>query len=68
MDNEKLERQFDIAALGELLIDYTQNGVSTQGNLLFEPAFGGVPCNVLAMLSKRGYNIAFIGKDFFGLN
>lgn len=69
MDNKNLERQFDIAALGELLIDFTENGTSGQGNPLFEANPGGAPCNVLAMLSKLGCRTAFIGKvgkDFFG--
>ena len=60
---------FDVVALGELLIDFTQNGVSGQGNSLFEANPGGAPCNVLAMLAKLGKKTAFIGKvgdDFFG--
>jgi len=59
----------DVTALGELLIDFTQNGLSGQGNPLFEANPGGAPCNVLAMLSKLGHKTAFIGKvgdDFFG--
>ena len=59
----------DVTALGELLIDFTQNGMSAQGNPLFEANPGGAPCNVLAMLAKLGHQTAFIGKvgrDFFG--
>ena len=33
--------QFDVAALGELLIDFTENGKSAQGNPLFEANPGG---------------------------
>lgn len=61
--------KFDVTALGELLIDFTENGVSGQGNPLFEANPGGAPCNVLAMLAKLGHKTAFIGKvgnDFFG--
>ncbi len=61
--------KFDVVALGELLIDFTENGISGQGNPLFEANPGGAPCNVLAMLSKLGCQTAFIGKvgkDFFG--
>lgn len=61
--------EFDVCALGELLIDFTENGVSPQGNLLMEANPGGAPCNVLAMLNKQGYRTAFIGKigdDIFG--
>ena len=60
---------YDVAALGELLIDFIQNGKSEQGNLLFEANPGGAPCNVLAMLKNLGYKTAFIGKvgeDSFG--
>lgn len=62
-------KKYDVTALGELLIDFTENGVSEQGNPLLEANPGGAPCNVLAMLSGLGYKTAFIGKvgnDFFG--
>ena len=64
-----MEQKFDVIALGELLIDFTQNGVSEQGNPLLEVNPGGAPCNVLAMLQKLGKSTAFVGKvgdDFFG--
>lgn len=63
------DKHFDVVALGELLIDFTQNGLSDQGNPLFEANPGGAPCNVLAMLGKLGRHCAFIGKvgdDMFG--
>ena len=59
----------DVTALGELLIDLTQNGISEQGNPILEANPGGAPCNVLACLSKLGHKAAFIGKvgkDGFG--
>ena len=59
----------DVVALGELLIDFTENGTSAQDNKLFEANPGGAPCNVLAMLQKLGHQTAFIGKvgqDAFG--
>ena len=62
-------KPFDVVALGELLIDFTENGVSAQGNTLFEACPGGAPCNMLAMLRKLGKECAFIGKvgnDMFG--
>lgn len=62
-------KTYDVVALGELLIDFTGNGVSPSGNPLFEANPGGAPCNVLAMLSKWGKKTAFIGKvgkDKFG--
>lgn len=64
-----MSKKFDVVALGELLIDFTENGESTQGNPLLEANPGGAPCNVLAMLNKLGKRTAFIGKvgdDQFG--
>lgn len=61
--------KYDVTALGELLIDLTQNGISEQGNPILEANPGGAPCNVLACLSKLGHKAAFIGKvgkDGFG--
>ena len=63
------EKKFDVTALGELLIDFTENGLSGQGNTLFEANPGGAPCNVLAMLKKLDRACAFVGKvgdDMFG--
>ena len=62
-------KSYDVCALGERLIDFTQAGISSKGNPLMEANPGGAPCNVLAMLSKQGHSTAFIGKvgkDGFG--
>ena len=62
-------KKYDVTALGELLIDFTENGVSGQGNTIYEANPGGAPCNVLAMLAKLERKTAFIGKvgqDIFG--
>lgn len=62
-------KKYDVIALGELLIDFINNGVSEQGNNTFEACPGGAICNVLAMLAKLGKSCAFIGKvgdDIFG--
>ncbi len=64
-----MNKRFDVVALGELLINFTQNGLSEQGNPNFEANPGGAPCNVLAMLQKLSHKTAFIGKvgsDGFG--
>ena len=64
-----MEKKYDVIALGELLIDFTMNGQSEQGNNLFEACPGGAPCNVLALLNKMGKKTAFVGKvgkDQFG--
>ncbi|MBP5265551.1 MAG: carbohydrate kinase [Lachnospiraceae bacterium] len=59
----------DVVALGELLIDMTNNGKTENNNDLFEANPGGAPCNVLAMLKRFGHEVGFIGKvgdDIFG--
>ncbi len=64
-----MEKNLDVVALGELLIDMTNNGVSENNNDLFEANPGGAPCNVLAMLKRFGHSVSFIGKvgdDIFG--
>lgn len=64
-----MNKNYDVIALGEMLIDFTLNGKSGQGNNLFEANPGGAPCNVLAILRKLGKKTAFIGKvgnDQFG--
>ncbi len=64
-----MKKHIDVAALGELLVDFTCNGASAQGNPFYEANPGGAPCNVLAMLAKLGKKTAFIGKvgeDQFG--
>ena len=60
---------YDVVALGELLIDFTPEGKSENGNVLFERNPGGAPANVLACLAKLGKRTSFIGKvgeDEFG--
>ena len=62
-------KEYDVTALGELLIDFTENGISNQGNPLLEANPGGAPCNVLSMLNRLGHRTNFIGKvgnDMFG--
>ena len=64
-----MEKRFDVVALGELLIDFTENGQSGPGNPLLEAHPGGAPCHVLALLQKLGRRTAFVGKvgkDMFG--
>lgn len=64
-----MEKLYDVTGMGELLIDFTMNGQSDQGNNLFEACPGGAICNVLAMLSKLGRKTNYIGKvgkDQFG--
>ncbi|MFZ2756792.1 MAG: carbohydrate kinase [Atopobiaceae bacterium] len=51
-----------VTALGELLIDFTDAGVSEGGQKLFERNPGGAPANVLVALQRLGIGTAFLGK------
>lgn len=53
---------YDIVALGEVLIDFTNNGYSASGMRLFEQNPGGAPANMLTAATKLGLSTAFIGK------
>lgn len=60
---------YDISALGEILIDFTHAGFSGDGEELFEKNPGGAPANLLSCVSKLGLKTAFIGSvgdDMFG--
>ena len=54
-------KKFDVVALGELLVDFTENGIGNQGNPLLEANPGDAPCNVLSMLQNLEKKTAFIG-------
>ena len=57
-----MSARYDIAALGELLIDFTDSGVSPGGMRLFERNPGGAPANVLTAAARFGRRTAFLGK------
>ena len=64
-----MSKTYDVVALGELLVDYVQVGMSERGNPFYEANVGGAPANVLAMLRKLGAHCAFmgaVGQDPFG--
>ncbi|WP_298578137.1 carbohydrate kinase family protein [uncultured Olegusella sp.] len=52
----------DVIALGEVLIDFTDAGISDAGQKLFERNPGGAPANVLVALQRLGHQTAFLGK------
>ncbi len=59
----------DVVALGELLIDFTCQGVDGQGYPTMAAHPGGAPANFLAALAKFGARTALLGKvgnDAFG--
>lgn len=53
---------FDLVTLGELLVDFTENGISVNNQKLFEQNPGGAVANVVCAASKLGIKTAFIGK------
>lgn len=57
-----MEKNIDIAALGELLVDFTEAGTGADGMRLFEQNPGGAPANLLTVASHMGYRTEFIGK------
>ena len=60
---------YDVAALGELLIDFTCQSVDNDGYPTMAAHSGGAPANFLAALSKYGAKTAMLGKvgsDAFG--
>ncbi len=59
----------DITAVGEILIDLTQNGKNEQGIPHFAANPGGAPANLAVAAARLGASAAFIGKvgkDSFG--
>ena len=59
----------DVVALGELLIDFTSQGVDAEGYPTMAAHPGGAPANFLAALAKFGAKTALLGKvgdDTFG--
>ncbi len=53
---------YDIVSLGELLIDFTESGVSPAGQRLFEQNAGGAVTNLVCAASQCGAKTGFIGK------
>lgn len=61
-------KAFDVTALGELLIDFTENGSSAQGNPMLKPIRAVLHATCLQCLRSLA-KTAFIGKvgnDMFG--
>lgn len=53
---------YDIVSLGELLIDFTESGISPAGMRLFEQNPGGAVTNLLCAASQCGAKTGFLGK------
>ena len=62
-------KQYDVVALGELLIDFAPQSVNEAGYPVLSANPGGAPGNFLAALNQYGCKTAMIGKvgdDMFG--
>ena len=53
---------FDIVSMGELLIDFTESGLSPAGMRVFERNAGGAVANLAAAAVKCGAKAALIAK------
>ncbi len=53
---------YDITTFGEVLIDFTWQGVNEEGQTLFAQNPGGAPANVAVAASRLGAHTAFLGK------
>lgn len=53
---------YDIAAFGEILIDFTEQGGNENGQKLFVRNPGGAPANMLTAAAHLGAKTAFLGK------
>ena len=64
-----MEKQFDIVAVGEILVDFVSRETADGKKLVLEGNPGGAPANVLAAASRLGKRTGLIGKvgsDGFG--
>ena len=69
LKRKKNQREYDVIALGELLVDFNALHSNDFDSVVYDSNPGGAPCNVLAMLSNLQKRTAFIGKvgdDFLG--
>ena len=69
LKRKKNQREYDVIALGELLVDFNALHSNDFDSVVYESNPGGAPRNVLAMLSNLQKRTAFIGKvgdDFLG--
>ena len=53
---------YDITTFGEILIDFTSQGLSEDGQMLYARNPGGAPANVAVAAKRLGAHTAFLGK------
>lgn len=65
----RIKFMYDVTAIGELLIDFTPEGTTPEGTVLYGRNPGGGPPNVLSAMARLGGRTALISKvgdDRFG--
>ena len=61
--NNAVQRSiYDITVFGEILIDFTSQGINEEGQTLYVRNPGGAPANVAVAESRLGAHSAFLGK------
>lgn len=61
--NDSVRRSiYDITTFGEILIDFTAQGMNEDGQMLYARNPGGAPANVAVAAGRLGGRTAFIGK------
>lgn len=53
---------YDITVFGEILVDFTSQGINEDGQTLFAQNPGGAPANVAVAAGRLGAHTAFLGK------
>lgn len=53
---------YDITVFGEILIDFTSQGINEDGQMLYARNPGGAPANVAVAAGRLGAHTAFLGK------
>ena len=61
--NDAAQRSiYDITTFGEILIDFTSQGINEDGQMLYARNPGGAPANVAVAAARLGAHTAFMGK------
>ncbi len=60
--NYNSDKLYDIVTFGEILIDFTSEGINENGQKIFAQNPGGAPANVAVCAKRLGANTSFVGK------
>lgn len=61
-DGSVIRSIYDITTFGEILIDFTWQGINESGQTIFAQNPGGAPANVAVAAARLGAHTAFLGK------